>query len=226
MQLNPGGPAAGGWVIFAVPEEARPFQRKLRAAMTNPGPAPVRVLVTGMGARNAERAFLAALADGTVAPKWILTCGFAGGLNPELRSGAVGFDADSAFPLAERLQRAGLTAWKFECATTVATTVAEKSALRRATQADAVEMESGVLRRLARERGIPSATVRVISDAADEPLPLDFNTLMTPEMNLSLPRLLVRLAGSPGKIPQLIRFGRQTQRAAGGLAEILMLVLA
>jgi len=212
-------------VFFAVKEEARPFQRRWATLAGGWGRETGRVLVTGMGARNAERGFLAALGDGSVLPEWVLTCGFAGGLNPELPTGAVGFDADPVFPLTNQLRRAGARAWTFHCAAAIATTVAEKSALRQTTRADAVEMESGIIRRLARQRGIPSATVRVISDAAAEPLPLDFNSLMTPEMNLSVVRLAWRLLLGPDKIPALIRFGRQTERAAGGLAEVLTAVL-
>lgn len=230
MQLNaPGGPGrertSHGWVFFAVPEEARPFRRKLATLGPNVPSASIDVLVTGMGAQNAERAFQSALRAGTPRPDWILTCGFAGGLNPQWRSGDLGYDADPEFPLARGLANDGRPRWQFHCAATVAITVAEKSGLRATTHADAVEMESGVLRKLARDHGIPSATLRVISDAADEPLPLDFNTLMTSAMTLSLPRLVGRLLGSPGKIPTLIRFGRQTQAAAEKLAAGLVDVL-
>lgn len=227
MQLNPAVPGkscsgARGWVIFAVNVEARPFSRRL--ALLTPGRLSVvsRVLITGMGARNAQKVFLAAMDDGSRLPDWVLTCGFAGGLNPELLTGAVGFDADPEFPLTEPLEIAGARSWIFHCADAIASTAAEKSALRHSTNADAVEMESGVIRRIAHQRRVPSATVRVISDAAAETLPLDFNTLMTPEMTLSGVRLARRLIGSPGKIPELIRFGRQTRRAANCLAEVLV----
>lgn len=230
MQLNPEEeeefyPGAVGWVIFAVKEEARPFTRRRALIASGRSRQTSRVLTTGMGARNAERVFLASLDDGSDSPDWVLTCGFAGGLKPQLPAGAVGFEADPAFPLTQRLLDAGAQPWKFHCAEAVSITVAEKSELRRLTQADAVEMESGVIRQLARQRGIPSATVRVISDAADEPLPLDFNSLMTPQMTLSVGRLVGRLLGSPRKIPELIRFGRQTQRAASSLAEVLVATL-
>ncbi|NDA69060.1 MAG: hypothetical protein EBY09_20920, partial [Verrucomicrobia bacterium] len=100
----------------------------------------------------------------------VLTCGFAGGLSAGLAAEQVIFDADERFPLREALIGAGAAPARFHCADRVAVTAREKATLREQTGAEAVEMESGVIRRLCEERGIPSATVRVISDAADESL--------------------------------------------------------
>src|SRR5262245_47591257 len=84
-------------ICFAVKEEARPFQQRLaRMSQTradgrgdrvdkNDDPGRVRVLLTEMGRRKAERSVLAALAE--VRPSLVLSCGFAGGLRPELATG-------------------------------------------------------------------------------------------------------------------------------------------
>jgi hypothetical protein len=87
-------------------------------------------------------------------------------------------------------------------------------------------MESAVLRALCRERHLPSATVRAISDAANEDLPLDFNALMTPGRKLSYVRLARTLVAAPGKIPALRRLHRQTTLAAKNLARVLAQVMA
>src|SRR5881392_951546 len=73
-------------VTFAVNEEASPFQQ-LAGSRSD-----LRVLLTGIGQRNAEKAFGKALAEQS--PKLVLTCGFAGGLNPELATGTVVFSVD------------------------------------------------------------------------------------------------------------------------------------
>ncbi|HKS37255.1 MAG TPA: hypothetical protein VJW76_08710 [Verrucomicrobiae bacterium] len=204
-------------VTFAVIEECRPFHKAI------PGPGEMAVLVTGIGARNAEKAIRAAFA--TRRPEAVLTCGFAGGLNPELPAGTVVFSADNESGLSPALLSAGARPARFHCAERVVATAEEKKALRKSTDADAVEMESGIIRALCREQKIPSATVRVISDAANEDLPVDFNRLLDAEQNLSYGRLLLMLVASPGKIGALLRFHRQTKAAAEGLAEVLKKVI-
>src|SRR5260370_42694508 len=93
------------------------------------------------------------------------------------------------------------------------------------TGADAVEMESQIIRAICRAHGIPRATIRVISDAANEHLPLDFNALMTDEQKLNYAKLILAVLGSPGKIPALLRLPRQTQEAANNLAAVLSKVI-
>jgi len=253
-------------VCFALKEEAAPFRKM--AAGTVAAAQAASILITGIGRKNAEksvREFLAggasALAGrpqdastsqarlaGTLAPPdLVLTCGFAGGLNPELKLGEVVFEltdrrgefhepqtenesgARSARPsesssLREKLLAAGARPAKFFCADRIATTVAEKKKLRAETGADAVEMESAAIHVVCRERGIPCATVRVISDTADEDLPLDFNALAKPDLSLDYGKLAWAIVKSPGKIGALLKLQKQTRFAAEKLAEVLVKV--
>ena len=202
-------------VCFAVKEEA-PVFRKMAAG--KPGLA---TLVTGMGRANAEEAVRQFLA--TQPASLVFTCGFAGGLNPELAPGDVLFEtADEK--LAARLQSAGAKPAKIHCASRVAVTAAEKKQLRQTTGADVVEMESAAIQALCRERRIPCATVRVISDSAAEDLPLDFNQLYRPDMTLDFGRLLWAIAKSPGKIRALMQLQKRCHFAATKLAEVLVKV--
>src|SRR5438034_583921 len=184
-------------ITFAVKEESRPFYNLIGER------SELQILLTGIGQRNAEKAFGKALAEQS--PKLVLTCGFAGGLNPELATGTVVFsvdenppppinpppappregsqelDARGQFPsppsrraiaplrrdggwegsgvgsevqkfatqpdrLASVLLAARARPARFQRVERVVATATEKRALRQQTGADAVEMESGVIR--------------------------------------------------------------------------------
>jgi nucleoside phosphorylase len=201
-------------VCFAVKEEARTFQ-KLVGERDN-----LKVILVGMGKRNAERAIRAELAKER--PRLVLTCGFAGGLNPELATGTVVFAADPETGLAPALLAAGAKPARIHCAERVSATVEEKRTLREATGTDAVEMESQAICDVCREQKTPCATVRVILDTANEDLPLDFNQLMTRQQKISYGKLAMALAKSPGKVSGLLRLQRQSQAAAEKLGQVLV----
>jgi adenosylhomocysteine nucleosidase len=225
-------------LFFAMPEEARPFLRAWeratgeRAVKTTPlgtsrapcfRTARLRVQVTGMGPRNARRVAETALDAGL--PGFVVTGGLAGGLDPALRTGDLVFDADSDFPRTEALRRTGARSGRFLTVERVVATAAAKAALRRETGADAVDMESGAIRQVCRARGIPSATLRVISDRADEDLPIDLGGLLTADDRLDFAKLGLSLLRSPTKIPALVRLyesmGRAGERLAAALVDVL-----
>jgi hypothetical protein len=100
-------------------------------------------------------------------------------------------------------------------------TAGEKSQLHVATGADAVEMESKAIREVCRAANVPAATIRVISDAANEDLPLDFNALMTQEGRISWWRFARNVAARPLVLGPLLRFQRTTRAAAARLGDVL-----
>jgi adenosylhomocysteine nucleosidase len=205
-------------ICFALEEEAAPF-RKIAA-----GKSGVAILVMGIGRQNAERTVREFLA--TQSPVQVFTCGFAGGLNPDLKLGDVVFEiGNQSEPpdvgYYEELAAAGAKPVKFFCADRIATTVAEKKKLRAETGADAVEMESAAVHDVCCERGIPCATVRVISDTANEDLPLDFNALAKADKSLDFGKLALAIAKSPGKIGALMELQKKISFAAKRLAAVL-----
>jgi nucleoside phosphorylase len=204
-------------ICFALKEEGRFFS-------VPPGiAADVHTLVTGVGRRNAAQALGRALAQQK--PDLVLTCGYAGGLRDGLPIGTVIYSEDAGAELAAILCSTGAVPVCFHCSARIATTAAEKQKLRRESGADAVEMESEVIRQLCRERHIPSATVRAISDTSDEDMPLDFNLLMTKRLELHFGKLAWALLGSPQRIPALLKLQRHTRQAAQSLAATLSEVL-
>lgn len=203
-------------VCFALEEEAAPFRRLASAK------GGVPILITGIGQQNARIALGSALA--LEPPTFVLTSGFAGGLKPELRVGDVVFSTDEP-ALREKLTAVGATPAMFYCASRIAVTAAEKAELRRTTGANAVEMESEAIQVGCRARGIPCATVRVISDTAQDDLPLDFNQFSKPDLSLDYAKLALAIAKSPGKIPALLRLQKNSSGAAQRLAEVLAKVI-
>lgn len=210
--MNPESANEKALVCFAVKEEAVPF-RKLVTRWPD-----VKVVITGIGMKNAERSLHKAIEK--YAPTLVLTCGFAGALDPRLKVGEVIFlTADPA--LHKALVKLGATPAIFFCAPRIAATAAEKERLWQTTGASAVEMESLTIHNVCRERGISCATVRVISDAAGEDLPLDFNEFMTPEQKISVPKVAAAVLKSPGKFRELREFQKRTSTAARRLAAVL-----
>jgi len=200
-------------VTFAVKEEMKFF----------PGGPGIRRYITGMGRDNADDAIATAVAQ--IRPRLVLTCGFAGGLNPVLKSNEIVFGADEGSTLHDALKQAGATPVSFFCARRVAITAEEKQRLWRGMGSDAVEMESESIREYCRERDIPSATVRVISDTALEDLPLDFNTLMSPAQKIHYGKLTWALVRAPFKLAELLAFQQKTVDAAKSLGTFLTKVI-
>jgi len=230
-------------VCFALKEEAAPF-RAITAGGLRRG-HPVSILLTGIGRENAGKSIREFLARNS--PERVLTCGFAGGLNPDLKIGDVVFEIPSGSSRGNQAQTeignrqssfgnkmkpphvgchdkliaAGAKPVKFFCADRIATTAAEKKTLREQSGADAVEMESAAIHAVCAGCGIPCVTVRVISDTANEDLPLDFNALSKPDKNLDFGKLFLALAKSPRKIGPLMELQRKTKFAAERLAHVL-----
>lgn len=207
-------------VCFAVKEEAKFFLPV--APSPDPGAAKklyCQTWITGMGRSNAASGIRDAIARFN--PERVITAGFAGGLNPRFHCGDVLYDEDFDAAFASGLDGLGAVSARFYCHRRVATTSAEKAELWKLSGADAVEMESSVIRTICAEHKIPSATVRVISDDASQDLPLDFNALMTSDDRIDYVKLAGAILRRPARITKLIGFQRQTMAAARRLGEVL-----
>jgi adenosylhomocysteine nucleosidase len=205
-------------VCFAVSQEAKPFRDWAR------GRKDIEIVVTGMGARNAERTIHTALEK--FSPAKVFTCGFAGALNPTLSIGDVVFDLSTTSPKTmPRLIVFGIIPVTFHCSKTVAVTAAAKAQLLKDTGADAVEMESQIIQKACAARKVPCVTLRAISDTAAEDLPLDFNVLLDDEEQLNPSKLMLAILRAPHKIPALMRLGRNSAHAARELSGALVALL-
>ena len=184
----------------------------------------VSVLHTGIGRRNAERALEDHLAKQR--PELIITSGFAGGLNPELRIHRLLFEKSGEHPLFDRLASLPFREGSFCCHDRIVVTAEEKQFLWRSSGCDAVEMESAGIHEIARSRGIPCLTFRAISDEAHESLPLDFNRLLTSRMKVDLAKLCGTLCRNPGRLLTFVRFYGSIVKTSRVLAGALCQLLA
>src|SRR5436190_3187441 len=105
------------------------------------------------------------------------------------------------------------------CADRVAASVEEKRRL--APQGEAVDMESFRILEEAHGRGIPSVAIRVIGDAADEAMPIDFNQAVRADGTVNLADLAGQAVRTPSRWPALLLFGYRQRRAVGELAGFL-----
>ena len=88
-----------------------------------------------------------------------------------------------------------------------------------------LEMETTAVARIAREHSIPLAAVRAISDGSDEELGFSIGEFTDEEMRISPWRVVQTIARKPGIVPQLIRLGLNSRRAAENLARAVLAIL-
>ena len=201
-------------VSFAVAQEKQHFL----------APEDVHVLVTGMGAEAAASVLAKSLA--VLKPSLIIAAGFAGGLHPDLKLGQIILDDAGQPTHGLNLSKSNaLFRGRIHSASKVVVTPEAKALLRETSKADAVDMESASVRLVAEQHGIPMVALRVISDAYDESLPLDFNQFMNGKGGMRYGRLVYHLLRHPGSVPKLIRFQGRVQYASQQLGESLNLLL-
>jgi hopanoid-associated phosphorylase len=195
-----------------------------RDALALEGLAPVRVA----GARpDAAEAAARDLANHGVSA--LLSVGLAGALAPGLAPGdllapatilspegaAFHGDADLATRLGFQLSAHRLLGWE-----AIVATPNQKQALRAATGADAVDMESHRVALVAQGLGLPFLAIRVIADPADRAIPPSASDSVRPDGSVDVARTVARLLARPQDLPALIRLGRDSARAHEELASI------
>jgi nucleoside phosphorylase len=232
-------------VTFALDNEFAPW-RKLRGfrpagSGSHPsfeahlGVADVCVLLTGVSCRTADRAIRACL---EWSPDVVISSGFAGGLRAVYRHGTIlaarrVFD-DRFDPRFARESDASL----FDCAArqgavpalalytseTMCLTAEDKR--RSSGRADAVDMESYIIMGYAASEMIPAVALRAVSDTAADDLPFDMNRVLTDNGQVSVSRILGRVALRPQSVPALMRLRKQSRGAAESLGRFLDVYVA
>lgn len=224
-------------VTFALPQESQDLVRALTARVIAGAPhLPIlggqlgshSVVIghTGVGADSTQLRLRELLARHR--PRVLISAGFAGGLDPKLQVAdlviAVNFTEPKFLEVA-RSSGAGRGDY-FGALTSqaaVAATAESKAQLGRQTGALAIDMETATIAEFCRQENVPMFSVRSISDAVGEALPVPFSVWFDPQKQK--PRvlaLLVYLARHPGKIGPFVRFVQGISRARARLTDYLL----
>ncbi|MEN3976716.1 hypothetical protein [Emcibacter sp. SYSU 3D8] len=104
-----------------------------------------------------------------------------------------------------------------------AVTPADKRALHIMTKALGVDMESYGVGEIARDRGVPFLTLRVVADGATRILPSSALAAANPDGTVDTVRALTELALHPWEFADMVRLGLQTSAARKTLRNLALL---
>jgi adenosylhomocysteine nucleosidase len=235
-------------VTFAVDAEFAPWRKlrnfqKQRGSKINSGlrHAPsfmvmigdnqIGVVLTGIGKIACQTALAQYVFPQDVNPHMVISSGFAGALSDRLKPGDLvaprkartlnnHLSAEADPSLLSRLIQSGAS--PVETLITVDRVVQTASEKKRlAFFGEVVDMESAIIMSTFAAASVPVVTIRAISDAADEDLPIDFDRCLTPQGTVRPMSLMNAIVRRPGNLPNLVRFGRQSNMAAQTLAAFL-----
>ena len=157
----------------------------------------------------------------------LVSFGLAGGLDPSVRPGTLVIPRDvlsdgetlQADPaLAARF--GGLTGHTILAGSAIVDTAAAKRALRSATGAHAVDLESGAVAQAARAHNLPFAVVRAICDPAERDLPPAALLALHPDGAIGLLRVMRSVLTRPAQISGLLVLASDAARARRALIDL------
>lgn len=223
--------------MAAEERELAAFRRRLTGARRLDWPAGSAVagrrggerfllVAAGTGSRLAEQALEAARERSRIGA--IVSTGFCGGLNPELRPGQIfvasevrQLDGGGRYPA--RLPR---TSRSYATGTllSVDQVVGSEREKRRLRElgGDAVEMEAAAVARSAAAWDVPFYCIRAVTDTAQEGFRCDLNAARLADGRISYAKLLLAAATRPTeRLPELWWLWRRSRLAAEALGEFL-----
>jgi adenosylhomocysteine nucleosidase len=235
-------------ILFALKREARTFLQEFRPQQRFPsapcrarfcGPEWLTVLVleTGIGQARTEQALRwlldkPLLVNVPYQPKVVMSCGFAGALQPDLQIGdlilatevidAEGHSWPVPWPatLPAGDWQPPLKIGRLFTTPQLVTDSAQKHELGQRHQALAVDMESAIVASICSRQEIPFGCLRAISDRVDSALSPELVSVLSGS-GVSWTDLGSLLARQPSKVGELWRLSRATRVASRQLAKAL-----
>jgi adenosylhomocysteine nucleosidase len=186
----------------------------------------VAVAVGGAGRAAARRA--AELLISGHRPRWIVSAGFAGGINPALARNQLVlahevFDCEGICqPIEVPPQVAEQVSHKTGRLLTLDQPVlrsTQKQDLGKVHQADLIDMETSAVAAVCREKGVRFLSIRVISDDAYNDLPPEVGALLARSGGYQFGAVMRALWNRPGSIRDFWRLYERAVEAAASLAQ-------
>jgi adenosylhomocysteine nucleosidase len=191
-------------------------------------PLSVRVGIGGGFPAGAARAAEKLVKEGA---KALVSFGLAGGLNPALLPGAVllpeaVIDDGEIYPCDPSLigWLGGANAKFIMSAKWVAETAADKNSLFEATRAEAIDLESGAVARVAAGANIPFAVLRAVADPAQRNLPPAALIALNGAGEIGFLSVLASVFRKPVQIPALIALAQDAAKARKALIKSLQAI--
>lgn len=196
----------------------------------------IAVLVGGVGRVNARRAAEALILGHR--PSWVVSAGFAGALDPDLKRNQAVFPSTIVDQEGVRyniglsvLEAAENPSPRLRTGTlltvdSIAFSSPEKAGLREKFGADLVDMESSAVAAVCSYRSIRFLPVRVISDEASAELPRELATLHNRKGGYLVGSALRAVWNRPSAIKDFWRLNEQAHEAADRLANITLAAIA
>lgn len=179
------------------------------------------VAIGGGTASGAEAAAQALVQQGCTG---LISFGLAGGLDRTLRPGALVVPTavivdDQRYASDANLSQVlgGPTPHVMLGADAIVASVADKNRLRERTGAAAVDLESGVVARVAAMHGIPFAVLRAICDPAARALPPAALAALDTRGSIKVWRVLIAIAAQPGQLTALFALAADAATARRSL---------
>ncbi|CAN5601447.1 hypothetical protein BH09VER1_BH09VER1_20670 [soil metagenome] len=188
----------------------------------------LRVATWLLGAMGEEAARILDKRLAETKPALVISAGFAGGLQPELEVGSLVLGKNYSVPsLLEKLKLS--PAWRVGDICTESAIIeqaADKIRLGQETGGLAGDLETSHIARVCAERAVPMLSVRCISDALHDDMPVPADILLNPKTYRPEPLLLFRyLLTNPKSVVPFNRLLKNAKTAqaqlAQGLEEIL-----
>jgi len=186
------------------------------------------LLQMGMGPQRADFGCRQLIADHQ--PRWVVSAGFSGALQPGLQLGDIVVATATSDPNGGVLEidlqmpadpAQGLHVGRLLTIDHVARSIAEKTALGADTGALAVDMETHALAQVCRELRVPFLAVRVISDDLTSELPPEAEGLLGGTGVVRLGAAAAALWKRPAALGELWQLREAGNLAAGRLAPFL-----